>query len=80
MHLLSNAEGKTIDDVKKKIDEIVETGQVLCIYTNDVTKYGDDISATQTAFEALVSYLEQYMQSGQLECMTFSEFYNKCIS
>lgn len=80
MHLLSNAAGKGADKVKAKIDEIVETGQVLCIYTNDVTKYGDDISATKTSFEAVIAHIQKYINRNELECMTFSEFYKKCVS
>lgn len=79
VHLLSNAEGKNATEIKAKIDEIVETGQCLCIYTNDVTRYGDEISATKASFESVVKYILDLVEKGELQIMTFSEFYNKCI-
>ena len=80
MHLLSNAPGKGADAVCAKIDEIVETGQVLCIYTDNVTKYGDDISATIVSFEKVIAHIQKYIGQGSLECMTFSEFYKQCVT
>lgn len=80
MHLLSNAPGKGADAVCAKIDEIVETGQVLCIYTDNVTKYGDDLSATKVSFEKVINHIQKYIDQGSLECMTFSEFYKQCIT
>lgn len=80
MHLLSNALNCGSDQINKKIDEIVETGQCLCIYTDQVTRYGDDISATKTSFESVISHIQNYVNDGLLEIMTFSEFYNKCVS
>ena len=80
MHLLSNAPGKGADAVCVKIDEIVETGQVLCIYTDNVTKYGDDLSATKVSFEKVIAHIQKYIDQGSLECMTFSEFYKQCVT
>ena len=80
MHLLSNAEGCGADIINAKIDEIVETGQVLCIYTDNVTRYGDDISATKVSFESVIEHIQKYINQGSLECMTFSEFYEKCVT
>lgn len=80
MHLLSNAEGCGADDINAKIDEIIETGQVLCIYTDNVTRYGDDISATKVSFESVIEHILKYVNQGSLECMTFTEFYEKCTS
>ena len=78
MHLLSNAEGCGSDIINAKIDEIVETGQVLCIYTDNVTRYGDDISATKVSFEAVIDHIQKYVNQGSLKCMTFEQFYEKC--
>ena len=80
MHLLSNALNCGSDMINSKIDEIVETGQCLCIYTDQVTRYGDDISATKTSFESVIAHIQKYIDQGTLEVMTFSEFYNKCVS
>ena len=80
MHLLSNAAGCGADIINSKIDEIIETGQVLCIYTDNVTRYGDDISATKVSFESVIEHIQKYVNQGSLECMTFTEFYEKCTS
>lgn len=80
MHLLSNAEGHGATAIKAKIDEIIETGQTLCIYTSDVTKYGDEISATKTSFEDVVNYLDRYVRLGLIQCLTFSDFYKQCTT
>ena len=76
MHLLSNVEGCGADIINAKIDEIIETGQVLCIYTDNVTRYGDDISATKVSFESVIEHILKYVNQGSLRCMTFAEFYN----
>lgn len=80
MHLLSNAPNCGSSAINAKIDEIVETGQCLCIYTDQVTRYGDDISSTRTSFENVISHIQNYINQGSLEVMTFSEFYKKCVS
>ena len=80
MHLLSNALNCGADIINAKIDEIVETGQCLCIYTDQVTRYGDDISATKTSFESVIAHIQKYIDQGSLDIMTFSDFYKKCVS
>lgn len=79
MHLLSNDQGHGADDICAKIDEIVETGQVLCIYTSGVSRYGNEIQANKISFEKVVEKIESYMEQGRLECMTFQQFYHKCV-
>ena len=78
MHLLSNAEGHGADDICDKIDSIVETGQVLCIYTTGVSRYGNDIEANKISFEKVIEKIKSYMDTGELECMTFEQFYKRC--
>ena len=78
MHLMSNADGCGADIINAKIDEIVETGQVLCIYTDNVTRYGDEISVTKVSFESIIAHIQKYLDQGTLQCLTFSEFYKQC--
>lgn len=80
MHLLSGEVNCGSDIINKKIDEIVETGQCLCIYTDQVTRYGDEISATKTSFESVISHIQKYIDQGSLQVMTFKEFYEQCTS
>ena len=79
MHILSNAEEGSVDKVKAKIDEIVEMGQALCIYTGEVSKFGTNIGASKTAFETVVDHILKYRNTDQLQCLTFSDFYKKCV-
>ena len=80
MQLLSNAAGHGSDAINAMIDEIVETGQTLCIYTADVTGYGTDIASNKTSFENVIAHILKYVNQGRLQCMTFSEFYEKCTT
>lgn len=78
MHLLSNEEGHGADAICDKIDYCVETGQVLCIYTAGVSRYGSDIESNKISFEKVIEKIQSYMESGQLDCMTFEQFYHEC--
>lgn len=88
MHLLANPPGEgssrpnpySSTVIKSKIDEIVNTGQCICIYTSNVTRYGDEISAKETEFEDVIRHIVKYKNAGQLQCLTFSDFYDKCTS
>lgn len=77
MHLMSN--NTTIEELKKKIDYIIETGQTLCLYTNNVTQYGDEISCAKIMFETVLNYIIDKVHQDKVQCLTFKEFYNKCI-
>ena len=88
MHLVANTPGEgssrpnpySSTVIKSKIDEIVNTGQCICIYTSNVTRYGDEISAKETEFEDVIRHIVKYKNAGQLQCLTFSDFYDKCTS
>lgn len=77
MCLISN--NTTVDAIKKRIDYAISTGQVLVLYTNDVTEYGDEINAKKAMFESIISYIETKMKSNELSCMTFRDFYRACV-
>lgn len=78
MHLLSNESGHGADDICEKLDTIVETGQVLCIYTTGVSRYGNEIQANKVSFEKVIEKIEMYREQGRLQCLTFQDFYKKC--
>lgn len=75
-----DAYNTTVDKIKKRIDYTIETGQVLVLYTNDVTEYGSDIDATKVMFEAIINYIVEKQKTTDLKCMTFRDFYNACIN
>lgn len=78
MHLLSNETGHGADDICEKIDTIVETGQVLCIYTTGVSRYGNEIQANKISFEKVIEKIQMYVEQDRLQCLTFQDFYKKC--
>lgn len=78
MHLMSNT--TTIDDIKAHIDYIIETGQTLCLYTYNVTQYGDEIACSKAMFESVIEYIERKINHGDVQCLTFKDFYNQCVN
>lgn len=68
------------DAIKAKIDYIIETGQCMSLYTNNITTYGSNVDASKSQFEAIIDYISKKVQSGELQCLTFEEFYNRCIN
>lgn len=69
----------TFEEIKKRIDYAIDNGVSLCLYTNDVTEYGTEISATYVLFESIISYIIEKRDKGLLDCMTFKDFYSKCV-
>ena len=78
MHLISN--NVEIEEIIDKIDYAIETGQSIVLYTNDVTEYGSEIDSKKIMFESVVNYIYDKIEEGSIECMTFKEFYNKCVN
>lgn len=78
MCLLSNI--TTSDIVINKINEAVNTGQCIVIYTNNVTEYGDEIAASKTSFEKVLNHIIDLVQNDKIQCLTFRDFYNKCVN
>lgn len=77
--LLSNKEGCGSDVMIDRIREVVETGQALCICTAGVTRYGSEIAATTTSFEDVLNEIIKFRDRGQLEVLTFRDFYKQCV-
>ena len=49
------------------------------LFTNDVTEYGTDSSLKEVTFENVIDYVLEKVESGQLQVMTFEEFYHACV-
>lgn len=77
MHLISR--DTPVNDIKALIDYAVETNQCLPLYTNDVTQYGDEQSATKTIFETIINYIIELRDAGKIQCLTYKEFYKRCV-
>ena len=68
------------ESIKKKIDYIISTGQCMSLYTNDVSTYGSNVDASKSQFEAIMEYVVSKVKAGELQCLTFREFYDRCIN
>lgn len=77
MFLISN--NVELDDIIDKIDYAIESNQVVVLYTNDVTEYGSEIDSKKVIFESVVDYIYDRVKEGKIECLTFSEFYHRCV-
>lgn len=76
MTLMSNE--TTAEAIIEKIQYAIDNECCICIYTNNVTDYGDEISAKKTLLEAVINFILE--NKDKITMMTFSEFYNKCNS
>ena len=68
------------EDINEWIDYIIETGQCMALFTNDVTEYGTDSSLKEVTFENVIDHIMEKVDSGELQLMTFEGFYNKCVN
>ena len=76
MTLMSNE--TTAEEIIEKIQYAIDNNCCICIYTNNVTNYGDEISAKKTLFESVMKFI--FENKDAITLMTFSEFYEKCNS
>lgn len=77
MYLMSN--DTTLEEITAKIDYAIETGQTISLYTYDVTEYGDESSSKKIMFESVIYYILEKVNAGKLQCLTFSDFYKRCV-
>lgn len=76
MHLFSR--DTTEAEILEKLQYAIDNNCCICLYTNNVTNYGDEISSKKVLLEAIVKFITD--NSDKLTAMTLSEFYNKCNS
>ena len=69
----------TFDEIKERIDYAIENDVSLCLYTNDVTEYGTEMSAKQVLFESVINYIIENRDKGLLQCLSLRDFYTKCV-
>lgn len=68
------------DEIKTRIDYAIDNNVALCLYTTDVTEYGNEISATQVLFESIINYIIERRDTGDLQVLTMKDFYEKCVN
>lgn len=76
--LLSNK--TTIEEIVQKIDYAISTGQTISLYTNDVTEYGSEIDSKKIMLESIVNYIMEKVENGDIECVTYNDFYKMCTT
>lgn len=76
MTLMSN--NTTAEEIIKKIQYAIDNECCICIYTNNVTDYGDEASSKKVLFEDVINFIIE--NNDKITPMTFSEFYDKCNS
>lgn len=74
MTLMSNT--TTAESIIKKLQYAIDNECCICIYTNNVTDYGDEASAKKVLLEDVVNFILE--NKDKIIPMTFTEFYNKC--
>ena len=74
MQLMSN--DVTAEEIIDRIQYAIDNECTICLYTNNVTNYGDEASAKKTLLESVVKFLME--NQDKITAMTFSDFYNKC--
>lgn len=67
------------EDIIEWIDYIIETGQTLALFTNEITEYGTESSLKEITFETVMDYVLSKIEDRELQVMTFESFYKKCI-
>lgn len=67
------------EDIIALIEYIIETGQTLALFTNTVTEYGTEVSLKQITFEFVLDYILDKVDKGELQVLSFEEFYKSCI-
>ena len=76
MQLFSNNTSE--EEIIAKLQYAIDNNCCVCLYTNNVTNYGDEASSKKTLFEKIIKFLLD--NKDKITAMTFSEFYNKCNS
>lgn len=74
MTLMSNT--TTAEKIINKIKYAINNDCCICLYTNNVTEYGDESSCKKVLLEEVISFILD--NKDKITPMTFSEFYNKC--
>ena len=74
MVLMSNNTTET--EIIQKLQYAINNKCAICIYTNNVTSYGDEQSAKKTLLESVINFILK--NKNKITPMTFSEFYEKC--
>ena len=74
MQLISN--NITEEEIIAGIQYAIDNQCGICLYTHNVTEYGDESSVKKIVLENIIKFILD--NSDKITPMTFSDFYNKC--
>lgn len=69
--------GRTLTDIKNKIDSVVENKQILALFTHNILSTADSTNASEEQYKYILEYIKPMVESGEIDVLTMREFYNK---
>lgn len=69
--------GRTLTDIKNKIDSVVKNKQILALFTHNILSTADSTNASEEQYEYILEYIKPMVESGEIDVLTMREFYNK---
>ena len=69
----------SLDTVKSAIDQCIQTGYCLSIFTHGVYENNtNDLYTDKAIYTELLDYIKQKVDAGELQVMTYRDFYEAC--
>lgn len=70
----------TADTVKNMIDEAITDGKAIFLFTHEVKDNPTSYDSGIANFSAVCDYIGEKIESGELQSLNFTEFYNACVN
>ena len=76
--LIDNSD--SLSSMKEYIDNIINYGRIVCLITHGTTENGQSsLYAKDADYKALLDYIYDKRKSGEIEVLTFEEFYKEYV-
>lgn len=72
----------TYEEIKNLIDDTIKYGDCLPLFTHSVKDDGSSstLRVPYSIMEQVCNYLKTKVDTGEIEVLTYSEFYNRCVN
>lgn len=73
----------TYEDIKNLIDDTIKYGDCLPLFTHSIRDDDSDPALEKIPYsimEQVCNYLKTKVDTGEIEVLTYSEFYNRCVN
>lgn len=72
----------TYEEIKNLIDDTIKYGDCLPLFTHSVKDDGSSstLRVPYSIMEQVCNYLKTKVDAGEIEVLTYSEFYNRCVN